>query len=225
MAEKNYPRIPAKNWWMLRNRFKQSMPPSIATDYLANVLGVKEPAAKNLFSPLRAIGIIDDEGNTTARANRWRLDSDYPEICAEIRRQIYPETLLLAVPDPVSDFNAATQWFMTEASVGEGAAKQMATLYRLLTKADPSEGQNAPASATSPSRRPKRERPTSAASKSGDAVPQGSITPRAQHPQFGGLHINIQLHISPNASLNQIDQIFASIAKHLNLGKPDEESS
>jgi hypothetical protein len=32
------------------------------------------------------------------------------------------------------------------------------------------------------------------------------------------IHIDIQIHISPEASISQIDQIFASMAKHLYNG-------
>jgi glycine cleavage system regulatory protein len=37
-----------------------------------------------------------------------------------------------------------------------------------------------------------------------------------RHTSLGpALHIDIQIHISPEASADQIDQIFASMAKHL----------
>jgi len=42
--------------------------------------------------------------------------------------------------------------------------------------------------------------------------PAHNLTNRRGHPS---LHIDIQIHISPEASAEQIDQIFASMAKHL----------
>ena len=43
-----------------------------------------------------------------------------------------------------------------------------------------------------------------------------SIPTEAKHTsQNPSLHIDLQIHISPEASADQIDSIFASIAKHL----------
>ncbi len=38
--KRTYPRLPAKNWWTLRDQFKKTMPSKVDADYLQSVLGV-----------------------------------------------------------------------------------------------------------------------------------------------------------------------------------------
>jgi hypothetical protein len=61
-------------------------------------------------------------------------------------------------------------------------------------------------------------------------TPAGPLhAPAAQRPitdvrsgALPGLHIDVQIHISPEAAPDQIDQIFASMAKHLYGAKKSE---
>ena len=46
-------------------------------------------------------------------------------------------------------------------------------------------------------------------------VPEGGNGQLARPNNRPGLHINIQVHIDPTSNAEQIDQIFASMAKHL----------
>lgn len=45
----------------------------------------------------------------------------------------------------------------------------------------------------------------------------GEDTPRRERPRSGGpnVHLDIQIHIPADASVEQIDQIFESMARHL----------
>jgi hypothetical protein len=224
MADQNYPRIPAKNWWVVRNRFKQSIPPSVSPNYLATLLGITERGARNVLAPFRTVGIIDEEGDTGDRANRWRVDDEYPKVCEEIRKEIYPEELLSAVPDPKADFEAAVLWFMRETGVGQGTARQMAKFYQLLTEADPSQGQDITSSKVSRSGKPKKRAKTAKRKESEEKPSEDSHVfdagvpaagPAASEQPAPAIHIDIQIHISPEASTDQIDQIFASMARHL----------
>jgi len=227
MATKTYPKIPAKNWWRLRQRFVQSLPSSISSNYLATLLGITERGAKNILPNLRAVGLIDDEGNTTDRAKHWRDDKDYPKVCEDIRKEVYPEELLHVAPDPVNHFDDAVSWFMRDTGSGAGNAKQMAGLYQLLTKADPTEAQDVKPSkkdAKRPSAKPSSQKTKpNPASAGGNGAAKPAKPPLAQPAppsnQSGKLlpsvHIDIQIHIDANAKADQIDQIFASMAKHL----------
>ena len=135
MAEKKYPRIPAKNWWALRNRFKRSLPSTVTVNYLSSLFGISEKAAKNVLGPLKTIGLLDESGNTTDRANRWRDDQEYAQVCAEIVRAIYPEELLHLAPTADTDLETVTGWFMSDAAVGERTAKDAARMYLSLARA------------------------------------------------------------------------------------------
>ena len=46
-------------------------------------------------------------------------------------------------------------------------------------------------------------------------APMGGQPPKAARGSTPNLHIDVQVHISADASVEQIDQIFASMAKHL----------
>lgn len=128
-----------------------------------------------------------------------------------------------AHPGPAPDKDAVIQWFMRNTGTGKPAAQQMAAFYMLLCEADISGAEQDPApnarASRAPTTRQKRavDRPKPVA----PSVP--ATVPAPTHPQtakklasaFPNLHIDIQVHISADASAEQIDQVFASMAKHL----------
>lgn len=224
MASNTYPKIPAKNWWLLRNRFKQSLPSSVSANYLATLLGITERGAKNVLPNLKAVGLLDEDGNTTERAKGWRDDQDYQQVCQAIIDEVYPSELVDLVSNPSEDFDDAVRWFMRDTGSGEGNAKQMATFYQLLSKADVTEGEDVTKTKSS-SKRSKSTKVTqpkdNSANTSTTEEPNvekpdpASEIPDRRPSQSPTLHIDVQIHISADASAEQIDQIFASMAKHL----------
>jgi len=223
MAEKEtYPTIPAKQWWGLRNKFKQSIPPNVTPGYLAAALGMGEDSAKaNVLPALIALKIIDQEGKPLERAKQWRDDEQYATVCEQIRQEIYPSELVHALPPSSPNREAVERWISNRTGVGENAAGKMASLYLLLCEADQKAGQEIMPTPTKPSkprpvliaktRKNTIERvPTS--TKSTPTLTQKTVSISRPVPS---LHIDIQIHIAADASNAQIDQIFASIAKHL----------
>lgn len=213
--KETYPVIPAKHWWTLRKRFQQSIPTTVTPGFLATTLGMKEQSAKaNIIPSLVMMGIIDQEGKPTERATRWRDDVNYPEVCREMRSELYPQELLDAMPGPSVDRPAVERWFASRTGVGQTAAKRFALVYELLTTAAIPERREAPTRPT------KRKSPRKREAESG--IPVESAAAEAVVPLFSGtvpsIHIDIQIHISPDAKPDQIDQIFASMAKHLGIG-------
>ena len=81
MAEQNnsFPTISEKNWWTIRERFKSSLPSVVSTTYIKSLLSMANDnsANSNVISPLKRIGLIDDENKPTALANDWRIDDKY----------------------------------------------------------------------------------------------------------------------------------------------------
>jgi hypothetical protein len=132
-----FPTFPASCWWPLRERLKRALPPSITAEYLQAVLEVEPKTARNLVPMLRQMGLVDDTGALRERANAWRVDDDYADVCRSIRSEIYPSALLHAIPDPTHDFDAAVRWFMKSSGVGTAAAKRMARFYALICRTDP----------------------------------------------------------------------------------------
>ena len=215
--KETYPVIPAKHWRTLRKRFQQSLPSAVTPGFLATTLNMQEQSAKaNIIPSLFMMGIIDQDGKTTDRAIRWRDDVEYSEVCREIRSELYPQELLDAVPGPSVDRATIERWFASSTGVGQTAAKRFALVYELLTTAtlpEKRETSPGPAASTIPKSRVKRKARSSisdeSATKDKDSLIPSDLTP--------SIHIDIQIHISPEAKPDQIDQIFASMAKHLGI--------
>ena len=219
-----YPQMPTKWWWDLREQFKRVMPSGKVTDsYLASVLNLQISSAKSVAIPaFKLLGIINSDGTLNDnRARVWRDNEQYSLVCQEIVQELYPQELRDAFPEPSEDNrNSVRQWFARKTGVGDRAANKMTTFYLMLNEANPSiqPKPSKPKARRVPEERAKRKEKLEAKvtpdMKSSEA---NSIIPRElKEPS---LNINIEIHISSDASETQIDKIFESMAKHLNIGR------
>ncbi len=234
----SYPMFSTTSWWTIRRKFIHSMPTRITDSFLAGLLSIGIDSARNLLLPLKKMGLLDNDGKPTERAARWRDNELYASVCEEIRKEIYPSELLELFPESDSSRTDLENWFARAASVGTQAKKKMATFYLLLAEADSTKQDSATSSKT-----PKATKSTPATSKANTSstkvekkdkaiavagVPRSTIEePRAVERNTNNmgpsLHIDIQIHISSDASFDQVDQIFASMAKHLYRSKVSNE--
>ena len=215
--------LPVGSWWTLRKKFKQSIPGVVTDNYLATVLGMSvESVRANVLPFLKPIGIIDDEGRTTERAKLWRDDGHYPEVCKAIAAKVYPKELIDAVPNPRDNRDAAKRWFANHTGSGDSACSRMAALYTVLIEADPATQPDG--KSTKPKDRTQKKNLTkvsapSKAVKLARSVPApqpASLTPPSAIRNEGpDVSINLQIHISADASPDQIEQMFAAMAKHI----------
>lgn len=129
--------MPAKAWWTLRQTFRQSPPAQVTVSYLATGLGLQENSARaNVLPGLKGVGLVSADGAPTSRANRWRDDQGYTEVCEEIREEVYPQELRDAIPavsDDADSKGKLEDWFLRNTGRGKSAATKMAALYTLLT--------------------------------------------------------------------------------------------
>jgi hypothetical protein len=228
MAEKeSYPTIPAKQWWGIRNKFKQSIPPNVTQGYLAAALSMGEDSARtNILPALRAMKIIDQDGKPLERAKQWRDDEQYSSVCDEIRQEIYPSELVHALTPPSPNREAVERWIANKTGAGESAAGKMASLYLLLCEADPKAGQDVTnVNSGKPTQKASKHKPafaTATPKSTNENAANISENIQIHAPKavsiskpVSSLHIDIQIHIAADSSNAQIDQIFASMAKHL----------
>ena len=225
-----YPKISRKLWWLLRERFKKTIP-TVVTPTLVNSLAPMADASarSNVISPLRELGLLDEDNKPTEWATRWRHDDDYAAVCHEIRQNTYPAELVEAFPDPDANQKQAIQsWFMKVGHVGEAAARMYADTYLLLSQAAPAKAEEK-ASSTSPTRAVNSKPPTvNKKSAKVTSTPTKVVStpeqvrheapespPQSGHRRIPAIHIDVQVHISPDTSAEQIDRIFESMAKHL----------
>ena len=224
----SYPSIATATWWILRDRFTNTMPGKVTPQYLASVLAIGQKSAeKNVLPALRAFGLVRKDGTTTSRATRWRDDTDYPQVCREIREEVYPQDLLDAVPEPSSDRMAAERWFMSTTGCGKDQGRRLARTYVLLTRADPSgtkrqQKKNARAKAkVKPPQQPipQKTQPVEQQHRGPDAADRSGRALAVEMPE---VRFSVEIRIDSSASPEQIDQIFASMAKYL-YRRADEE--
>lgn len=231
--KKAYPKIAQSSWFALRDKFKQRVPADVSASYVATALGMAEDSANsNVIAPLKALGLVHEDGKPSELAYDWRDDDKYKEVCEKIIQSVYPQELHDLFHDKNVSLDKLTPWFMRNAKVGEPAAKMFARTYQLLIERDPAKaqennGQKAISKAFSEAKpRKQKSAPSSskADAKSSRAQREDTTTntnverdSRSFNPQ---LHIDIQIHIAPESSSDLIDKIFESMAKHLKGIKP-----
>lgn len=217
-----YPKISRKLWFLLRDRLKKSIPSEVSPTFVQSVSSMADASARsNVISPLRDLGLLDDTNKPTSLAERWRHDDDYAAVCHEIRDRVYPKGLIESFPDAdASKKNLVQNWFMKTGQFGQAAAKMYADTYMLLCQADLANQEERPAAKVVP-RKPgnavQKAKPVPLAKQEiSQEVPlTASQVEHSGHRRSPAIHIDVQVHISPDTSPEQIDRIFESMAKHL----------
>lgn len=204
----------AKAWSTLRARAASAPTTKFTPSVVAPLLGLSSPrsARDNTVTPLRKLGLLEEDGSLTDRGNKWRIDSSFDEACREILDDVYPEELASLVGDDGTlDLDKVKTWF-DHKGFGDSNARQMATTYVMIANRQIPDAINAEPKkarkATTSDRSPKQRKP---------AEPSASSSTSSESPKPNGptVHLDIQIHIPADASAEQMDRIFASMAKHL----------
>ncbi len=214
---KTFPNIPVSNWIKVREQFKKTIPGTITGNYLASILGMSEVSAKsNIMPSLKQAGLIDDSGKTNQDlAKKFRDDGQYKEFCNGLLKKLYPTELLDAFPDKDSDIKKIKAWFMNHSGVGEVGAGRLAAFYVELVSGEVKQEKKSDSKQTAP--RPKIVKESKGKS---PAPPQTKHTEEQVQTQNSSksnpdIHINIQIHISSDASPDQIKSIFENMSKYV----------
>lgn len=220
-SQKSFPNIPVTSWANLRTQFNKTIPGITTSNYLATVLSITEPSAKaNIIPTLKQIGMIDDEGKTNQDlAKKFRDDAQYPKFCEEILKKIYPQELSDVFPDLNVDKEKIVSWFMNHTGIGQAGARRMAAFYTTLREADPN------VQKATKSTKPKETKPKTpqkavkvVTTATSDKDPQKSASQPISTSQKNinpSLNINLQIHISSDATPEQIKSIFENMAKYI----------
>ena len=219
---RSFPMLSKANWWKLRDKFKRTLPSAVTSTYLVSLLGLKDDrsAINNVIVPMRTLGLIDDAGIPTDLANKWRMDDTYEQACEEMLANVYPDELRELLPEKQIDEGIATNWFMKN-GVGAPTAKKMVRTFALLKEADLSKRIDNNATTNSSRKSGKQVKNVSSTSKKkSDSLGTTSISapkqPIGNTTQPGpDVHIDLQIHISPDSTPEQIEAIFSSMARHL----------
>lgn len=209
----SFPQIPATVWWGVRSILNKTPRIAISEDLLGIELSVQPAAARQYVSELKRVGLLTEDNRGSDLAHRWRMDETYQEAVTEILEASYGEELLAVAPNPV-DRAKAIAWFQRQ-GLGEGSARNKAATYVLIASALP--GEAAPRSGSAGAQKPKTTRAKEVKAPDRPVTPQKLSDDGVGHK--GGtlfpVNLNLQIHISADASADQIDAIFASMRKHL----------
>ena len=221
MARSTYPKLGSSAWQTLRERAATTPSIKFAPATVATIMGLgsTESATTNIVRPMRQLGLIGEEWTLTERGCKWRVEATYGDACQEILDKVYPPELAsFTDANGTPDRSQVTTWFQHK-GFGNSNARQMASTYLMIAE------KKVPTAAKSEQKKANRTpvaRKTPAA-KVTPPVDEGLDTQVVEPPprlesQPGmrpDLHVDIQIHISADATVEQIDQIFASMAKHL----------
>jgi len=203
MGEFVYTTVPGKVKSLLAKIREVGIPKKVTQQWMKS-LGYTSSNDGSLIGILKFIKMTDESGVPTPRWAQYR-GANYRKVLGEAVREGYAE--LYAVYDdahlrPQSDLEHV---FSTSTSAGRQViAKTISTFKAVAEEADfGSIGENASTLEVEPG-------PLHAAVA---GAPSGR--PRAGGPLAPSLHMDIQIHIAADASLEQIDRIFESMAKHL----------
>ncbi|MFC8182243.1 DUF5343 domain-containing protein [Rhodococcus sp. NPDC057297] len=220
---RSYPYLSIGLWSSLRNAWVKTAPRSVSLDYLQSILGISEKNAKNVQPQLRNLGLIDGENQFTELGKDLRSDDHYASACEKMIEAVYPETLIEVFPKPADDDQERLiGWFTRNAGSSIGTAKVQSKFYAMLASGQPPTTeyvQRTRAAGNSTDNKAKTPVGTGAKETSDPTPPPitraAQVTPEAKSNGVS-LQVNLQIHISPESSSDQIDAIFAGIRKHLN---------
>ena len=226
MAANGYPKVSLKAWRTLRAKAVSAPTTKFTPDVVATLMDLSSPesALGNTVRPMRRLGLIDEDGALTDRGKKWSVDLSFGDACQEILDEVYPEDLeAMTDEDGNPDNTQVKKWFRIQ-GFGDSNARLMAGTYVLVAskqipefaatdsgkaKKNANKGESTPAKKT-PGESPKLKRV---------AEPRATVTqeqPPPERPAKGPtVHLDIQIHIPADATPDQIDQIFSSMARHL----------
>ncbi|KQP48161.1 hypothetical protein ASF31_02130 [Brevundimonas sp. Leaf280] len=206
MADYTYTTVPGKIKPLLQKIQTVGVPPVVTQKWLKSI-GFTSSNDGSLIGVLKQINLIDQSGVPTDRWNQYR-GPKHREVLGTAIKDGYAD-LYSIYPDAHQRTRQELESvFVTSTKGGKEVVGKLASTFRQL--ADEAAFGDAPPV-------------TQAASVSAPALHAPVTNAPAPTPTSGNpsLHIDVQIHISADSGPEQIDQIFASMAKHLyGKGKP-----
>lgn len=225
MAEKQrFPQIPSTVWWGVRSILQKSPRATIDERMLGVQLAVQEAAAKQYLVELKSVGILDDDLRATELAGKWRLDDSYAEAVEALIVRNYPEGLVHLAHPSEGERQKIVSWFERE-GLGRGAAGNKAATYLLIGSSLPSESPG-----KTNGQQGKSKAPTKTAASATSLATTTKAVPKRSKPSVAvrkldtgtrgesnllPLNVNVQIHISADAGVDQINAIFAAMKRYL----------
>jgi hypothetical protein len=200
-----YTVVPGKIKPLLTKIRTVGVPQKVTVQWLKTI-GFTSSNDNTLIGVLRLIGLIDPNNIPTAKWTQFR-GGDYKSVLGDAIREGYSE-LFAVYPDADKRSQADLDHVFSTSSTGgkQVISKTIATFKALVEDAEFS-GQG-----STDLHIPAGPLHTPIVARLNGKKAQALQQPTSFAP---ALHIDIQIHISPEASAEQIEQIFASMARHV----------
>ncbi|MDI6694042.1 MAG: DUF5343 domain-containing protein [Anaerolineales bacterium] len=205
MADYAYTYVPGKLKEFFGKLRTLGVPNKVTTKWMESI-GYKSSNDRSMVGVLQQIQFIDASNAPTERWVNFR-GANYRQVLADGIINGYAE-LFSTYPDAYARSNEELEsFFSTKSTAGKQVIlKTVSTFKALCELADfSSVSTSAPANASSTATDVSNLR----------MPPQQDERAQESLPFVPTLHIDIQIHISPDATPQQIEQIFESMAKHI----------
>jgi hypothetical protein len=203
MPEYAYTKVPGKLKDFLGKVRSLGVPANVTTKWLESI-GYKSSNDRSILGVIRQIKFIDDANNPTEKWSKYR-GGNYKQVLADGIREGY-EDLFAVYPAAHNRSNEELEnFFSTKSTAGKQVISAIVGTFKTLCElADFSSDMN---SLQSNDSNVKLLRKVDTPNEQETSQGYSGFTPK--------LHIDIQIHISPDATPQQIEQIFESMAKHI----------
>nr|WP_256464725.1 MULTISPECIES: DUF5343 domain-containing protein [unclassified Bradyrhizobium] len=168
----------------------------------------------SMIGVLRFIGLIDGSSIPTPLWSEYR-GQKHRAVLGKAIKQGYADLFALYPDANAASVADLTHVFSTSSTGGEQVIRQTVQTFKTLVEEADFSSAGGNALSTGPLHAP-------AAPSMAPALPGQNSGSSLPHP---AVHIDIQIHISPDSSSEQIDKIFESMAKHLYGSKPVAQQS
>jgi hypothetical protein len=186
----------------LLQKIRSTGVPQKATNQWLQSIGLKSSNDRQLPRILKALGFTD---GSNAPSDRWRQyrGSRPKKVLAEGVREAYSSLFELYADACQRSDAELSNFFRSRTTGGDVAVKRTVATFKILcSQAEFDEVVTLDADPAAAAEGPDDER-------------RGNTAARGANSSAPALHIDIQIHISPESSAEQVDQIFESMAKHL----------
>jgi len=190
---------------LLQKIRSSGIPPKLTAAHL-KTLGFKSSNDSGMIGVLKFIGLTDGSGIPTPLWSEYR-GQDHRAVLGKAIRQGYADLFAIYPDANARSVADLTHVFSMSSTAGEQVVKATVLTFKTLVDEADFSGQGGSGSTASTL----TTGPIHAAPAAASAIATHGA-PTAKHP---AVHIDIQIHISPESSTEQIDKIFESMAKHL----------
>jgi hypothetical protein len=200
LSEFCYTTVPGKVKTLLGKVRETGVPKKVTVQWL-RTLGFTSSNDSTLIGVLKQIDFVDLSGVPTVRWTNYR-GGDHKKVLGEAIRHGYADLYAVYADAHRRSPADLDHVFSTHSSGGKQVINKTISTFRSL--AELAEFASSGSTSDTPAAPPPTPAPRPASGEAGEDV--------LTRPN---LHIDIQVHIPPEASLEQIEKVFESMARHL----------